>query len=398
MPSLASYRMQYPQYNDMSDLVLAGKLYGKFYSDMPKADFEKKINVPAGTIDKYERYAGTLGTAAAAGRGLTASVLGAPGDAISTVPGVSAVQAVVSDLTGHQASLGTPLMERLLPKKELGELHPTAQKVGELLPVAMSLALEGIPSAASSIGRSLSGARAMAGISNVGTVSDPSALGSRMMESLRPTYGDMYAQRGRALEEAAPSHAYVGASPESQAAMNAARVKVYNDPRFSDLKTFEESPLGKEIVRKSSRYSTTPKLDPALLPRKAFSSKESLNQLRTLLSNKFDDPQTAIEDYASEYVATNLDAVTRGKNVEQAAKAAEAWTYKNRSWLNRDEVPMTKAAADHAVKQLQAVAKRRTVTKEILRPFGRAAHWIGMGALLGAGYSAAHAIKEHFVP
>lgn len=38
-------RQQYPQYNDMSDTDLADALHTKFYSDMPKDDFTKKIGL-----------------------------------------------------------------------------------------------------------------------------------------------------------------------------------------------------------------------------------------------------------------------------------------------------------------------------------------------------------------
>jgi hypothetical protein len=39
------FRKKYPQYNDLSDEDLANKLYSKFYSDMPRAYFERIIGV-----------------------------------------------------------------------------------------------------------------------------------------------------------------------------------------------------------------------------------------------------------------------------------------------------------------------------------------------------------------
>lgn len=45
MPSMQEVRSQYPQYNDMSDEQLAGALHTKFYSDMDKAEFYKKVGV-----------------------------------------------------------------------------------------------------------------------------------------------------------------------------------------------------------------------------------------------------------------------------------------------------------------------------------------------------------------
>ena len=49
MATLAEIRQQYPQYSDMSDVALADALYGKFYSDMPRQDFDAKIGLPLQT-------------------------------------------------------------------------------------------------------------------------------------------------------------------------------------------------------------------------------------------------------------------------------------------------------------------------------------------------------------
>jgi len=45
MATLAEVRAQYPQYSDMSDTALADALYKKFYSDLPRADFDVKIGL-----------------------------------------------------------------------------------------------------------------------------------------------------------------------------------------------------------------------------------------------------------------------------------------------------------------------------------------------------------------
>lgn len=57
MPTIAEIRQQYPQYNDMSDTQLADALHSKFYSDMPRADFDKKIGLKAPAADKYHQAA-----------------------------------------------------------------------------------------------------------------------------------------------------------------------------------------------------------------------------------------------------------------------------------------------------------------------------------------------------
>lgn len=45
MATLAEIRQQYPQYEDMTDRQLADALHSKFYSDMPRADFDQKVGL-----------------------------------------------------------------------------------------------------------------------------------------------------------------------------------------------------------------------------------------------------------------------------------------------------------------------------------------------------------------
>lgn len=51
-------RQKYPQYDDLSDQQLADGLHKKYYSDLPKDDFYKRINLgttaPATTTKKEE--------------------------------------------------------------------------------------------------------------------------------------------------------------------------------------------------------------------------------------------------------------------------------------------------------------------------------------------------------
>lgn len=46
MAKLAEFRKQYPQYDDMSDEVLAKRLHQKFYSDIPFDEYASKIGLP----------------------------------------------------------------------------------------------------------------------------------------------------------------------------------------------------------------------------------------------------------------------------------------------------------------------------------------------------------------
>ena len=45
MASLAEIRQQYPQYNDLDDTALADALHKKFYSDMPREQFNAKLGI-----------------------------------------------------------------------------------------------------------------------------------------------------------------------------------------------------------------------------------------------------------------------------------------------------------------------------------------------------------------
>lgn len=45
MATIAEIRQKYPQYGDLSDAQLADKLYSKFYSDMPREEFNQKIGL-----------------------------------------------------------------------------------------------------------------------------------------------------------------------------------------------------------------------------------------------------------------------------------------------------------------------------------------------------------------
>ena len=47
MATLAEFRAQYPQYNEVPDVKLADSLHQKFYSSIPKMDFYKTIGIGA---------------------------------------------------------------------------------------------------------------------------------------------------------------------------------------------------------------------------------------------------------------------------------------------------------------------------------------------------------------
>ena len=57
---LAEFRQQYPQYNDLSDDQLADAIYKKFYSDMPREQFNKVAEKIAASKRGKKRPAAVL--------------------------------------------------------------------------------------------------------------------------------------------------------------------------------------------------------------------------------------------------------------------------------------------------------------------------------------------------
>lgn len=41
--NITEFRQKYPQYNDMDDKTLSDKFYNKYYSDMPRDQFDKQF-------------------------------------------------------------------------------------------------------------------------------------------------------------------------------------------------------------------------------------------------------------------------------------------------------------------------------------------------------------------
>ena len=265
-----------------------------------------------------------------------------------------------------------------------GELMPVGQalraipagKIAESmpLPAAIKNALPG------------AGQKAVGEVSKIGPVTDRSVLGERMMKDLRPNYSARFAERKAELEKVAPADSYIGADDATEAKLNAARAKIYKDPKFADLKEFEDSPLGQQIVRKTGKYSHAMKLDPYDLPPKTFRSAQTVRDLRMLLGKSYRNPQDAVESFASEHTAQQLAMQTAGKDAKAAAQATEEWISKNRAWLN--ETPVTKALVEHYLDRLQSVAK-------VQDRVGPAAEWVMKGAAGGLGLGGVLKLMGH---
>ena len=79
MSTIADFRRQYPQYDDMSDVELADAIHKKYYSDLPKADVFKRLEVkvpapvaapeaaPVPTAPEEEGFFSAIGRAAKRG-------------------------------------------------------------------------------------------------------------------------------------------------------------------------------------------------------------------------------------------------------------------------------------------------------------------------------------------
>jgi len=109
MPSITDVRKQYPQYNDMSDRQLADALHAKFYSDIPKADFDAKIGLAPVKVAPAKRTFGDgvkqLGqelasSAPAAGRKLASDVKAGVDDIRTRKPAKSLGEAIGREVDG----------------------------------------------------------------------------------------------------------------------------------------------------------------------------------------------------------------------------------------------------------------------------------------------------------
>jgi hypothetical protein len=90
MATLAEFRAQYPQYDEVPDVKLADSLHEKFYANMPKMDFyktiglspaalipgaEKVVTKPAPEVSLRDRIMGVIETPVALAGGLAGSVV-----------------------------------------------------------------------------------------------------------------------------------------------------------------------------------------------------------------------------------------------------------------------------------------------------------------------------------
>lgn len=142
MPTIADVRKQYPQYEDMSDQQLAAALHRKFYSDMPRAEFDAKIGLSsapdpmsaerAKQDDYYSSgiYAGEYNPLGAIARSLDASA-----SAIQRAPLMGwddEVQAGISTAGGFAGDYEQARQKFDARKQVQRENNPVASTVGDI--------------------------------------------------------------------------------------------------------------------------------------------------------------------------------------------------------------------------------------------------------------------------
>jgi hypothetical protein len=57
---IAEFRQQYPEYNNLTDAQLLDAVYKKFYSDMPREQFEKQASEKISASNKIVKFQGQL--------------------------------------------------------------------------------------------------------------------------------------------------------------------------------------------------------------------------------------------------------------------------------------------------------------------------------------------------
>lgn len=80
---LANFRTQHPEYNDLNDQQLADALYRKFYSDMPRADFNRRL----GTLNTLAGAPSLTGGGAGPDAGIGMNIGAGINDVINTTLG-----------------------------------------------------------------------------------------------------------------------------------------------------------------------------------------------------------------------------------------------------------------------------------------------------------------------
>lgn len=158
MATIAEIRQQYPQYDDMSDADLASAMHKKFYADMPREEFDRRLGIAS--APKKEATGNIPALLEGAAQGVTFGF----SDEIE-----GGARALYGKITGDKRPIGDIYGEAVAkPRQRISdaaETNPWAfytGEVGSALAVPGGLARVGVRGAlANSAGKSL-GARSLA--------------------------------------------------------------------------------------------------------------------------------------------------------------------------------------------------------------------------------------------
>jgi len=145
MATLAEIREQYPQYSDLSDAALADALYGKFYSDIPRKEFNAKLGLKTGPSRPP-----IGGIAGALGMGVEAPLSSVRTGIESLFGGNAAVEAGL----GRKAKLGEKYAEQpgFEQVKKAYEERGIFPAIGEYISQVPAALAEQTPQMAATIG------------------------------------------------------------------------------------------------------------------------------------------------------------------------------------------------------------------------------------------------------
>lgn len=136
MATLAEVRAQYPQYSDMSDTALADALYKKFYSDLPRADFDQKIGLkpaPATPQSAFEMIPGQRARPAPAPVQRESGMLGETLGGVIETPIAVAANLISGPITYLSGALGPEAQRKVAEAIQYQPRTQMAQQTLETL-------------------------------------------------------------------------------------------------------------------------------------------------------------------------------------------------------------------------------------------------------------------------
>jgi hypothetical protein len=168
MTTLKEFRSQYPQYDDVSDGDLAGMLHKKFYSDIPRADFDKRIGLASAPVaaPRDDLADTAMITGAGAAKGLRGSLDPRAGATVGMnlfPPIAGAMKAVGADkaVAGLKAADPVNYMRQFpgagqfMPSPENAETYSSPDKTAKALGAEMTPLRKGLAAGSEILGASV---------------------------------------------------------------------------------------------------------------------------------------------------------------------------------------------------------------------------------------------------